>query len=67
MKSNYLCAKNCDRTRTSDRAAAAIASSSIKDFTIITEDDSTKVVERSKVRGARSRVRKERSNKEQSK
>lgn len=54
-------AKICDRTGTSDRAAAAIASSTLQDFGIVTEDDSTKVIDRSKVRRARSRVRKETS------
>jgi len=46
-------ARACDRHRISDRAAAAIASAVLQDFGVITKDDSSNVVDRSKIRRAR--------------
>ena len=43
----------CDRHRISDRAAAAIASAVLQDFGLISKEDSSNVVDRSKVRRAR--------------
>lgn len=52
-------AKACDRTGVSDRTAAIIASAVLEDLKIITPDDSTKIIDRSKIRRARKRKRTE--------
>lgn len=50
-------AKACDRTGISDRAAAIITSSVLKDLGLITETDGEKVIDRNKVRRERKRSR----------
>lgn len=47
----------CDRTGVSDRTAAAIASSTLKDHGFISLQDKSKVIDRSKIRRARSKMR----------
>ncbi|XP_060801595.1 uncharacterized protein LOC132902031 [Amyelois transitella] len=47
----------CDRTGVSDRAAAIIASSVLKDVGIITSKDPSAVIDRSKLRRERTKVR----------
>ena len=48
----------CERTGVSDRIAAAISSSVLKDHGLISPYDKTKVVDRSKIRRERSKIRK---------
>ena len=50
-------ALTCDRFGISDRATAAIASSVLKDDGIITKSDTTRVVDKSKIRRERARTR----------
>lgn len=52
-------AKACDRTGVSDRAAAIIASSVLQDMGIVSPNDTSKVIDRSKIRRERSRTRQE--------
>lgn len=52
-------AKACDRTGISDRAAAIIASSVLQDMRIVSPNDTSKVIDRSKIRRERSRTRQE--------
>lgn len=52
-------AKACDRTGVSDRAAAIIASAVLEDLQIVTSSDSSKIIDRSKIRRARKRKRSE--------
>lgn len=47
----------CDRTGVSDRAAAIIASSVLKDVGIISSNDPSGVIDRSKLRRERAKVR----------
>nr|CAI5841856.1 unnamed protein product [Callosobruchus analis] len=47
----------CDRTGVSDRAAAMLASAVLHDVGIITKDDKSQVIDRSKIRRARKNVR----------
>uniref|UniRef100_A0A8D8THB2 Uncharacterized protein n=1 Tax=Cacopsylla melanoneura TaxID=428564 RepID=A0A8D8THB2_9HEMI len=47
----------CDRTGVSDRAAAMIASSALKDFGVITHEEKSLVVDRNKVRRERQKMR----------
>lgn len=47
----------CDRTGVSDRAAAIIASSVLKDVGIISSEDTSGVIDRSKLRRERTKVR----------
>jgi hypothetical protein len=47
----------CDRTGVSDRSAAIIASSVLKDFGVVSQENSVNVIDRSKVRRERKRVR----------
>lgn len=47
----------CDRTGVSDRAAAIIASSVLKDVGIISSNDTSSVIDRSKLRRERTKVR----------
>lgn len=47
----------CDRTGVSDRAAAIIASSALQDLGIITKDNPAEVIDRSKLRRERRKVR----------
>lgn len=47
----------CDRTGVSDRAAAIIASSVLKDVGIISPNDPSRVIDRSKLRRERTKVR----------
>ena len=46
-------ARACDRHQVSDRAAAAIASAVLQDFGVITQEETSSVIDRSKVRRAR--------------
>jgi hypothetical protein len=48
-----------DRIGISDRAAAAIASAALQDLGVITEDDKTNVIDRMKIRRARSKNRRD--------
>jgi len=50
-------ARACDRHKVSDRSAAAIASAVLQDFGLITTDNSENVIDRSKIRRARKKVR----------
>lgn len=50
-------AKACDRTGVSDRAAAIIASAVLEDLKIVTSSDTSKIIDRSKIRRARKRKR----------
>lgn len=50
---------NCDRYGVSDRAAAAIASSVLEDIGVISETDTSLVIDRHKIRREKSRTRKE--------
>ena len=52
-------AKACDRTGVSDRAAAIIASSVLQNMGIVSPNDTSKVIDRSKIRRERSRTRQE--------
>ena len=52
----------CDRFNVSDRAGAAIATAALQDAGIITEDDTSLVIDRSKLRRQRTRRRKGASN-----
>lgn len=54
----------CDRTGISDRAAAMLSSAVLQDVGIITLEDQSKVIDRSKIRRARKNVRKAIQNKE---
>jgi hypothetical protein len=47
----------CDRHGLSDRAAASIATAVLHDFGVVTADDSSKVIDRSKVRRSRETTR----------
>ena len=58
-------ARMCKRYQLSDRAAAAIANSILMDVGIITEDDKTCVIDRSKVRREKEKCRQEIQKKEQ--
>ena len=49
----------CDRTGVSDRSAAIIASAVLQDFGVVTSDDKSFVVDRSKVRRERTKMRSE--------
>jgi hypothetical protein len=46
-------ARACDRHQVSDRAAAAISSAVLQDFGVITQEETSSVIDRSKVRRAR--------------
>ena len=50
-------ARMCERFQISDRAAAAIANSVMQDLALITDDDKTYVIDRSKLRRERERCR----------
>ena len=50
-------ARMCERFQISDRAAAAIANSVMQDLGLITDDDKTYVIDRSKLRRERERCR----------
>lgn len=52
-------AQACDRTGVSDRSASFIINAALKDMGIITTDDSSKVVDRSKIRRERIKKRNE--------
>ena len=52
-------ALTCDRTGVSDRAGASIASAILKDVGIITEENTTEVIDRSKIRRERKKTRKQ--------
>ena len=58
-------AKMSERFQISDRAAAAIANSVMQDLGLITDDDKTYVIDRSKLRRERERCRAEIRKKEQ--
>ena len=47
----------CDRSRVSDRTAASIVSATLKDIGIISPEDASKIVDRSKIRRARGKKR----------
>ncbi|CAH1996010.1 unnamed protein product [Acanthoscelides obtectus] len=47
----------CDRTGVSDKAAAILVSAALKDMGIVTTVDSSKIVDRSKIRRERAKVR----------
>jgi hypothetical protein len=51
-------ARTCDRYAVSDRAAAAIASAVLEDVGVITNEDKTSVIDRSKLRRERHKKRK---------
>ena len=55
-------ARECDRYGASDRMAAAIVSATLQDFGIITDTSSTNIVDRNKIRRARSGNRKQLQN-----
>lgn len=50
-------AQACDRTGVSDRSAAIIASAVLKDIGLVTTEESSKIIDRSKVRRERKRTR----------
>ena len=52
-------AMTCDRFNSSDREAAAIASAVLKDYGIITDDDYSQTIDRSKLRRERDKYRKQ--------
>lgn len=56
----------CERTGVSDRAAAMIASSATKDLGIISDEQKLMIIDRSKVRRERKKMRKQSQNKESS-
>ena len=58
-------ARMSERFQISDRAAAAIANSVMQDLNLITDDDKTYVIDRSKLRRERERCRAEIRKKEQ--
>lgn len=57
----------CERTGVSDRVAAMIASSALKDYGVISHEDKSDVVDRSKLRRERQKLRKESQDQESSK
>ncbi|KAK4879073.1 hypothetical protein RN001_007219 [Aquatica leii] len=50
-------AKTCDRHGISDRSAAALASAVLNDIGVVTPEDSSQIVDRSKVRRERQKTR----------
>lgn len=50
-------AQACDRTGMSDRSASILINAGLKDMGIITEDESSKVVDRCKIRRERIKTR----------
>ena len=52
-------AHECDRHGVSDRCASSLVSAVLQDIGIINEHDSSMVIDRSKIRRERKRVRKE--------
>ncbi|CAH0562737.1 unnamed protein product [Brassicogethes aeneus] len=50
-------AQACDRTGVSDRSAAIIASAVLKDIGLITSEEASKIIDRSKIRRERKRTR----------
>jgi len=52
-------AQTCDRTGVSDRSAAILVNATLKDIGIITKDDSSRVVDRAKIRRERVKVRRD--------
>lgn len=52
-------AKACDRTGVSDRSAAIIATSVLQDLGVVSPKDTSKIIDRSKIRRERSKVREE--------
>ena len=58
-------ARICERYQLSDRAAAAVANSVLVDVGLVTEDDKTRIIDRSKLRRKRERCRNEIRSKEQ--
>lgn len=55
--------KIADRFGISDRAAAALATAVLVDFNLVTAEDASLVIDRSKIRRAREKLRKESANK----
>ena len=49
----------CERYQISDRADAAIGSATLKDFGVVTENDASLVIDRSKLRRERQKYRDE--------
>ena len=58
-------ARICERYQLSDRAAAAVANSVLVDVGLVTEDDKTRIIDRSKLRRERERCRNEIRSEEQ--
>lgn len=50
-------AKACDRTGTSDRSAAILINAALTDMGLLTKEDSSKIIDRSKIRRERTRAR----------
>ena len=59
-------ARECDRRGISDRAAAAISSAILQDLGLIDHNDQSSVVDRSKIRREREKLRKSLSTKDTS-
>ena len=58
-------ARICERYQLSDRAAAAVANSVLMDVGLVTEDDKTRIIDRSKLQRERERCRNEIRSEEQ--